>query len=471
MKVFKFKSIKTRLIFWFVTVALTPIFIIAIFSINHLVPLQKELIVKKLEAVRSLKTHEINNWIDHREGDIKTIADDPQIRGLVTFIGWKDEDPQEKLVDVAAVREYLKRYLKNFSCFYEIFIISTDTKKTIVSTNEKAEGTDHSKDLCFTGALQNQGTFIQDIYYSKSEKKPSMAFSIPVYYSFGYNRIGGILVARINLEKSLYGVLQNWVGMGMSGETLIFNRNFIALNTLRWDDSLPLSLKVETAPAIKAKNGETGILETVDYRGEPVLAAYTYLPKTGWGFIAKQDLKEVYTPLRKLERIATIIGILTFFFVTIIAFMIAVSISKPIIRLGKGVKIVGLGNLNYKVKSNSLDEIGRLSRSFDQMTESLNKTTASRDQLNKEVTERRKAEKSLVIERDKLRETLLEIKTLSGLLPICSNCKKIRDDSGYWNQIEVYIGKHSGAQFSHGICPDCFKKLYPEIYEKKYGKK
>jgi hypothetical protein len=52
---------------------------------------------------------------------------------------------------------------------------------------------------------------------------------------------------------------------------------------------------------------------------------------------------------------------------------------------------------------------------------------------------------------------------LSGLLPICANCKKIRDDQGYWNQVEVYVGSHSEATFSHGICPDCFKKLYPEL--------
>ncbi|RJP85758.1 MAG: CBS domain-containing protein [Desulfobacteraceae bacterium] len=62
-----------------------------------------------------------------------------------------------------------------------------------------------------------------------------------------------------------------------------------------------------------------------------------------------------------------------------------------------------------------------------------------------------------------LKEALGQIKTLQGLLPICSVCKKIRDDKGYWNQIEHYISEHSEAQFSHGICPPCAKKLYPEL--------
>ena len=61
-----------------------------------------------------------------------------------------------------------------------------------------------------------------------------------------------------------------------------------------------------------------------------------------------------------------------------------------------------------------------------------------------------------------IRETQKEIKILQGLLPICSACKKVRDDEGYWNQIESYIHTHSEAQFSHGICPDCFKVHYPD---------
>lgn len=65
------------------------------------------------------------------------------------------------------------------------------------------------------------------------------------------------------------------------------------------------------------------------------------------------------------------------------------------------------------------------------------------------------------------RKTIKEIRTLKGLLPICANCKKIRDDQGYWQQIEVYLSRNSEADFSHCICPECAKTLYPEydLYE------
>ncbi|MBU0992501.1 MAG: response regulator [Proteobacteria bacterium] len=62
-----------------------------------------------------------------------------------------------------------------------------------------------------------------------------------------------------------------------------------------------------------------------------------------------------------------------------------------------------------------------------------------------------------------LQDALAKVKKLSGLLPICASCKKIRDDSGYWDQVDAYIQKHSEAEFTHSICPECMKKLYPEL--------
>ena len=64
---------------------------------------------------------------------------------------------------------------------------------------------------------------------------------------------------------------------------------------------------------------------------------------------------------------------------------------------------------------------------------------------------------------DEFQEILKGIKMLSGILPICSHCKKIRSGEGYWEQLEKYIHAHSDAEFSHGICPECAKELYPEF--------
>ena len=82
----------------------------------------------------------------------------------------------------------------------------------------------------------------------------------------------------------------------------------------------------------------------------------------------------------------------------------------------------------------------------------------------RDTSERKQHEKERDALIDSLQKSLNKVRKLSGLLPICASCKKIRDDKGYWNQIEGYIRDHSEAEFSHGICPDCSKKLYPEYH-------
>jgi hypothetical protein len=74
-----------------------------------------------------------------------------------------------------------------------------------------------------------------------------------------------------------------------------------------------------------------------------------------------------------------------------------------------------------------------------------------------DITERKRAE-------DALQKAFDEIRTLRGIIPICAKCKQIRDDQGFWSQVEVYIRDHTEAEFSHGICPECAKELYPDLH-------
>jgi hypothetical protein len=85
----------------------------------------------------------------------------------------------------------------------------------------------------------------------------------------------------------------------------------------------------------------------------------------------------------------------------------------------------------------------------------------------RDITERKCIEEEREQLIAELQKALSEVKTLGGLLPICASCKKIRDDQGYWQQIEGYIREHTEAEFSHSICPECAKKLYPDLYEDK----
>jgi DNA-binding response OmpR family regulator len=85
--------------------------------------------------------------------------------------------------------------------------------------------------------------------------------------------------------------------------------------------------------------------------------------------------------------------------------------------------------------------------------------------LKQEMDRRKNRELELRRSNEELQKALKEVKVLRGLIPICASCKKIRNDGGFWQQIEEYLGEHSEAEFSHGLCQPCIKKLYPGVYQ------
>ncbi|HOC38913.1 MAG TPA: methyl-accepting chemotaxis protein [Thermodesulfobacteriota bacterium] len=129
------------------------------------------------------------------------------------------------------------------------------------------------------------------------------------------------------------------------------------------------------------------------------------------------------------------------------------------------------GHLDGHISYRQGDELDTLTEAFsrmaDQLTTSLDENQKARISLEKakDELELKVAERTADLQNlnDQLRREIEERKILTGLLPICASCKKIRDDKGYWSQIENYLTAHSIADFSHGICPDCARKLYAQI--------
>ena len=111
------------------------------------------------------------------------------------------------------------------------------------------------------------------------------------------------------------------------------------------------------------------------------------------------------------------------------------------------------------IKSGALDYVVKSPESFADMPHTIARALREWTLL----IESRKAVAAQTKLIAQLEEALSKVKTLSGLLPICSGCNKIRDDHGYWSQVEGYIQEHTDAQFTHGLCPDCIRKYFPEM--------
>ena len=369
MKKYRFKSIRSKLTFWFLFLALMPLLVGIVITFNQ----QKDSIEKetfdKLIAIRDLKVEQLHNWLIERINNMKTISTNNELVALqdMTF---KDRKSQDDLKTCKNIRRILNRYLNNYDAYHEIFIINPRTGVIEISTDINSEGMDKSDNSYFTQPLQTRELFIKNIYYSKTLSQNSMSFSIPIFCSHHKQaHVIGILVARINLKNSLYALLQNRTGLGKTGETLIVNKDLFALNELRWHENAPLNLQINAVPAIKASQGQTGIAETTDYRDEKIIAAYTCIPETGWGFVAKQDLYELNAPIRALFKNLAILLIISTILIVLIVFLLSKQISKPIIDMNITAQKFREGNYSIRNIVSSEDELGSLADSINQTSE------------------------------------------------------------------------------------------------------
>lgn len=213
-----------------------------------------------------------------------------------------------------------------------------------------------------------------------------------------------------------------------------------------FEEGFPHGLRRVRTPVPPADSSVTELLlgkeETLDI-SVPILAGEAGFLHLGLSAHAiNRDLGNVITVIAWFIAATLIIG-------TVTAIIFSRAITTPLAKLSSAAKAVGHGDFDQKVEVSSDDEVGQLAEAFNRMVEKRRKVDEEKARL---ITE--------------LQGALAEIKTLSGFLPICASCKKVRDDKGYWSQIEQYISDHSDARFSHGICPDCARSLYPEFIEK-----
>lgn len=373
MKKHLFSNIRTNLTFWFLLLGLLPLTIGMVITYHNTTKVIEEKAYEKLKVISDVKVNQLQQWVEERKGNFNVVV--KSIEEMEVDDGWIGESKsvENNQRFKKQMETLLKRELSSYASYDEIFIINVKTGLVEVSTDKSLEGLDKSKDLYFTEAIKSNKFYIKDIYYSPELKKNTMAFSEPIHFGIGENgqEITGILVAIIDLENSLYPILSNRTGLGKTGETLILNSNVMPLNKLRWVEDAPLKLKITTTPAVNAVQGKTGIIRSLDYRGEEVLAAYTYIPEIGWGFVCKQDWNELNEPIDVLSNQLIWLLILSAIVVSILVFFISSSISKPIIELNVNSKKIAQGDYATRNTINSRNEIGELGNSINEMVDKI----------------------------------------------------------------------------------------------------
>jgi len=234
-------------------------------------------------------------------------------------------------------------------------------------------------------------TGISGFEYYPSGNKPAAFIAAPILKK---SNVIGILAFQLGNEE-IYELIQDYTDLGETGETVVAAKigdEAVVIAPLRHYPHAAFNRKVgigsyKGLSIQKAVQGIRGFGISRDYRDKKVLSVWRYFPQLEWGIVVKIDTKEAFAPVVKLRNWSLIIGFSTILAIILIALFVSKSISKPIYLLAEGIETIAGGSLDFKVGTAAKDEIGQLSRAFDNMRVKLKEFYAGLEQKIQERTE------------------------------------------------------------------------------------
>jgi CheY-like chemotaxis protein/signal transduction histidine kinase/HAMP domain-containing protein len=354
-------TLRKRLCFWFTVICLVPLVLLTTIIYFARARVVRSQMFDKLSAVSSLRQAQINTTLDHLAKDVSTLA---CAKSVLTTAGELLHSRRPSEADAAIL---LQGYQESYDSVTGVSIVAR-SGAILLSTSASRRGGVIARPEVVASSLRDLAPTYGEVYLSENDS-PSIDVAAPI--SSGNVSVPAAVVVHYNLRKLLYDVMQNRTGMGMTGETVLVNHDVVALTELRGLPNALLKAKLKGRPAQLAAQGQSGIVEADDYRGEQVLAAYTYIPRTGWGLVCKQNTKEVFAPLVSLlwvsYGVAALISMLAFLF----ALSLSRSISEPLLRLSLGANRLGRGDYGARIVPEGTDELKDLATSFNGMAGAL----------------------------------------------------------------------------------------------------
>jgi signal transduction histidine kinase len=393
---------RLRLTILFLAIASIPLHFVTALTFTHYKNSLEAARLSNLRDIAAFKADKVETYFSGLKNHIEVAQGYFNIRkNLPVLIRLADNpnDPKflaaDKMLDAQLQRMQIVLGLSNI-------LLADSERKIVYSSNVEHQPKDFLNPL----PDPQQKAFAEGkkrIYYSDVFIRKSISNSLAMLVTAPAFDADDAIIGTIAFEvdmSTIYRFLQDATGLGDTGEVLLGKKKgneVVYLNPLRHEPDAALKKRIPLGgerggPIQEAVQGGKGASRLPDYRGKDVIAAWRYIPSLEWGMVAKIDAEEAFADATKLMNLVLVIVVIVFLLCGVIAFSIAQSISVPIKTLSEGAEIIGSGNLDYRIGSNRKDEIGQLSRTFDKMTGDLKKITSSRDELNREIAERIRAE-------------------------------------------------------------------------------
>ncbi len=255
---------------------------------------------RQLSAIAELKINDLEEWRTERLGDGEVIYHDPASAALVQRYL---EDPDNTQAE-GEIRTWLESF-QTYGQYDRVRLLDTQGVMHL-SVPAGLPPVSSAVFQAIPDVLQIGQPTLVDFYRNEDDQRIYMSLLIPIVDEMARNRIVGLVVMRIDPEIHLYPYISEWPIPSTTAETLLVRRDgedVLFLNELRFAENSALTLRIPLenteTPAVMAVLGQTGIVEGVDYRGEPVIADVQAVPDSPWYLVARMDTAEVYAPLQE----------------------------------------------------------------------------------------------------------------------------------------------------------------------------
>jgi HAMP domain-containing protein len=360
-----------------------------------------------------------------------------------------------ELLDPERQRTILNNLLFDRQVYHDLALVSPEGQelmrlsRSIVFSDEDLQNRATQK--AFVVTTTRKDPYISSIRFERTIQEPLVTISVPLI-DLRNGKIAYILVGNLRFKK-IWDLLAH---IEIPGKGVVYVVDQAKQVVAHPNPSIVLRGTTSNLPET------TGRAEGLS--GADVIVSWDKLQlgDQKLKIVAEQPISQALALITNHFRIATIITSLVIVLALFFVVLAIRQIVRPVEALASAARAISRGDYTQRVTVTGRDEIGALASAFNAMSQDLERYQNKMEDLVKLRTD------ELAQANEQLQLSLEKIKTLSGFLPICASCKKIRDDKGYWNQIESYIEKHSEAEFTHSVCPECAQKLYPDHYKAGY---
>ncbi|MBW2742726.1 MAG: HAMP domain-containing protein, partial [Deltaproteobacteria bacterium] len=337
----------------------------AIIVVNHISSgnMTEDNIHDHLSTAAGTRASHIRTFLNSEEEAIKQLSQSIVIEQLLLID--RDDPDYSKVYD--RVTRRLKNTAKIKDNAYSVFALDRNGK-IFASSEEIDIGKDKSNDPYFIGG--KKGVFIKDAYIPQDIKIPTITFSAPIFDEENTVFLG-VVAIRV-LMKEVNKIITGRTGLGETCEIYLVNKDGYMITPSRFVDDTFLKQKVDTfhsgiEPEKYLTGHEYEVVLRKSYQGEEVISVHTQIPEMNWTVVAEMSKKEAFAPVTRLTKNAMLILVLLFLIGILASISISRTITEPIVKLYQGTEEIIKGNLDHKVGTIANDEVGQLSRAFDEM--------------------------------------------------------------------------------------------------------